>query len=189
MSQGLIRRTLSRGVGKRVLGYFLVAAIVPMFFTAWLASYEFNRGLEVETARALKDSAKEYGVEILTRLQDTTAKGREIIRIASKDGLASIYEHEYLVDDFEAVWVIREDDERVLPCKPMARESKYLPPDEQHLNAGGTQTADYAHTQIGHAASSRRLGTRLSRCLPAECRQDLGRPGEPAIQHGVLCLR
>ena len=139
MSEGLIRRTLSRGVGKRVLSYFLIAAIVPMLFTAWLASYEFNRGLEVETARALKDSAKEYGVEILTRLQNATAKGREIIRIASKDGLASIYEHEYLVNDFEAVWVIREDDERVLPLQADGDRIEISSADEQHLNAGGTR--------------------------------------------------
>ena len=139
MSEGLIRRTLTRGVGKRVLTYFLIAAIVPMLFTAWLAWHEFNRGLEQETARGLKENAKDYGVEILTRLQDTSIKGREIIRIARRDGLASIYDHEYLVDDFEAVWVIRDGEEPVVPIQADAEGLEISPADEQHMNAGGTR--------------------------------------------------
>jgi len=139
MSEGLIRRTLNRGVGKRVLIYFLIAAIVPMLFTAWLASYEFKRGLELDTARGLKDGAKEYGVEILTRLQDASVKGREIIRIARRDGLAQIYDHEYLVEDFEAVWVIRENEEPDIPVEADGEAIELSPADEQHLTAGGTR--------------------------------------------------
>jgi diguanylate cyclase len=139
MSEGLIRQTLSRGVGKRVLSYFLIAAIVPMLFTAWLAWHEFNRGLEQDTARGLKDSAKAYGVEILSRLQDASTKGREIIRIARRDGLAQTYDHEYLVDDFEAVWVIREGVEPIVPIQADGEGIEITPADEQHMNAGGTR--------------------------------------------------
>ena len=69
MSESIIRKTMTRGVGRRILGLFLLAAVVPMLFTAGLAFYEFNRGLEQEAAKSLKGSAKEYGVEILTRLE------------------------------------------------------------------------------------------------------------------------
>ena len=139
MSEGLIRRTLTRGVGKRVLTYFLIAAVVPMLFTAWLAWHEFNRGLEQETARGLKENAKDYGVEILTRLQNASVKGREIIRIARKDGLASIYDHEYLVDDFEAVWVIRDGVEPDVPIHADGEGIEISPADEQYMDAGGTR--------------------------------------------------
>ena len=117
MSENGIRRVLTRGVGKRIFMLFMVAAIVPMVFTAGLATHEFNRGLKSESERTLRNSAKGYGVEILTRLQTATLKGREIIHIAREKGLASIYDHEYLVDDFETVWVIRENEEPDLPLE------------------------------------------------------------------------
>ena len=89
MSEGLIRKTLSRGVGKRVLAYFMIAAIVPMLFTAWLAWHEFDRGLEQEAARGLKNSAKEYGVEILSRLQDASRGERSSVSQEETDLPAS----------------------------------------------------------------------------------------------------
>ena len=139
MSESIFRRTLARGVGKRILGLFLVASIIPMLFTAGLAWHEFSRGLEKEAERSLRGSAKEYGVEVLTRLQIASEKGREIIRIASKDGLARIYDHEYLVDDFEAVWVIRENEEPTVPLEADGEGIEISPADEEHMQAGGTK--------------------------------------------------
>ncbi len=139
MSEGVIRSTLTRGVGKRIFMLFLVAAIVPMVFTAWLAWHEFNRGLEQGTSRVLKDSAKEYGVEILTRLQGASDKAREIIRIARRDGLEQVYDHEYLVEDFESVWVIRETFAPATILEVDGHTIDFSAGDEAHLEAGGTK--------------------------------------------------
>jgi len=139
MGESTVRRILSRGVGKRIFGLFLVAAVVPMMFTTWLAWSEINRGLELESERALRSSAKEYGVRILTRLQLASDKAQEIIRIARKDGLAQIYDHEYLVDDFSEVWVVRETFAPALILEEEVGGIELSASDETHLNAGGTQ--------------------------------------------------
>jgi diguanylate cyclase (GGDEF)-like protein len=148
MRDGTIRKSLSRGVGKRIFGLFLVAAVVPMMFTAWLAWSEINRGLEQESERALRSSAKEYGVRILTRLQLASDKAREIIRIARKDGLSSIYDHEYLVDDFSEVWVVRETFAPDTILEIEADGIEFSPSDEAHLNAGGTKLAVTGHNKL-----------------------------------------
>lgn len=130
---------LSRGVSKRIFGLFLVAAVVPMMFTAWLAWHEFNRGLEQESERALRSSASEYGVRLQTRLQLASDKAREIIRIARRDGLSSIYDHEYLVDDFSDVWVVRETFAPATILEAEADGVEFSRIDEAHLVADGTK--------------------------------------------------
>jgi diguanylate cyclase (GGDEF)-like protein len=139
MSEGMIQKTLTRGVGRRIFGMFLVAALVPMLFTAWLASAEFKHGLEQEAERSLRNGAKQYGIEILTRLQTASSKGREIIRIARENGLASVYDHEYLVDDFEAVWVIRENEAPDLPVGADGEGIEITPADDEFMSDGGTK--------------------------------------------------
>ncbi|MBT8067727.1 MAG: EAL domain-containing protein [Gammaproteobacteria bacterium] len=109
MSASTFRRVLSRGVGKRILGYFLIAAVVPMLFTGWLAHYEFGQKAESEAARALKDDAKEYGKEILTRLQLVDSKATEFMRILADAGVDEAAKNRYLVDDFEAAWLKPDD--------------------------------------------------------------------------------
>jgi len=109
MSDSTIRQALSKGVGKRIFGFFLVAAVVPMLFTTWLAYNEFSRGVEREAAKILKAEAKEYGIEILTRLQLVSEKADEIIRIAQQDGIHAIAANDYLIDDFDAIWLTHED--------------------------------------------------------------------------------
>ena len=54
MSDGAVKQTMKRGVGRQIFAFFLAAAIIPMVFTAGLAWHEFNRGLETESSRALK---------------------------------------------------------------------------------------------------------------------------------------
>ena len=139
MSEGTIRRMLSRGVSKRIFGLFLVAAVVPMMFTAWLAWHEINRGHEQESERALRSSAKEYGVRILAQLDLASDKAREIIRIAKRDGLGQIYDHDYLVDDFSNVWVVREAFAPATILEAEANGVEFSPSDETHLVGGGTK--------------------------------------------------
>ena len=109
MSESIIRKTLTKGVGRKILGLFLIAAIVPMLFTGGLAFYEFNRSLETEAARSLKNSAKEYGVEILTRLELATEKATEVIRIVEQQGIDSVSDYRYMLNEFEAIWVVGEN--------------------------------------------------------------------------------
>lgn len=139
MSGITIRKMFSKGVSKRIFGLFLVAAVVPMMFTAWLAWHEINRGNELESERALRSSAKEYGLRILARLDLASDKAREIIRIATRDGLNQIYDHEYLVDDFSDVWVVRETFAPAMILKDEAGGVEFSPTDEAHLVAGGTK--------------------------------------------------
>ncbi len=108
MPESNIRKTMTRGVGRRILSLFLFAAIVPMVFTAGLAFFEFHRSLESEAAKSLKSSAKEYGVEIFTRLELAADKSTQVVRIVEEDGIYAIADHDYLLSDFEAVWVVGE---------------------------------------------------------------------------------
>ena len=164
MHEGLMQRTLTRGVGRRIFGMFLFAALVPMLFTAWLGSSEFRQGLEQEAERSLRHSAKEYGIEILTRLQTATKKGREIIRIARESGLASIYDHEYLVDDFEAVWVIRESGEEDRPVEADGDSIELSAADDKFLSEGGTRLV---LTSPGNLIMLQAVGDSAPGCLVA----------------------
>jgi diguanylate cyclase (GGDEF)-like protein len=57
----------------------------------------------------LKAEAKEYGVEILTRLQLADGKAHEIVRILTQEGVGSIAGHSYLIDDFEGIWLAQDN--------------------------------------------------------------------------------
>jgi hypothetical protein len=50
MSGGL-SRVLTGGVGRRIFGLFFLAALLPVFFTAFLAYYEVGRSLEKDLNR------------------------------------------------------------------------------------------------------------------------------------------
>ena len=148
MSDSGIRWTLTRGVGRQIFAFFLLAAIVPMLFTAWLAWHEFNRGLEVENSRKLKANAKEYGIEILSRLELASEKAGEIIRIARKDGLSAVDEHDYLTDHFNGFWVIRDTFAPATLLESEGLEIELSVADEAHLNAGGTKLALTAQDEL-----------------------------------------
>ena len=109
MGESVIRKTMTKGVGRRIFGLFLIAALAPMMLTAGLAFFEFNRTLEQTAAKSLKSSAKEYGVEILTRLELAAEKSAEVVRIVESKGLQALTESDYLLSDFEAIWVIGEN--------------------------------------------------------------------------------
>lgn len=94
------------GVGRRILSLFLLAGVVPVFFTASLAYYEIGRGMEREVNDKLQDHAKSYAVDILTRLSDASAKASEIVRVVESSGVATVADREYLANDFSAVWLI-----------------------------------------------------------------------------------
>jgi diguanylate cyclase (GGDEF)-like protein len=136
-----IAKMLSRGVAARIFGLFLIAAVVPMLFTAWLAWHAFSNGLEREIERSLRSSAKEYGVEVLTRLQLASEKAKEVIRIAERDGLSAVDDHHYLVDDFDGFWVIRDAFAPATILEAEGKEIEFGSRDEAHLSQGGTKLA------------------------------------------------
>jgi len=139
MGESSIRKTMTRGVGRRILGLFLLAAIVPMLFTAGLAFYEFNRGLEQEAAKSLKGNAKEYGVEILTRLELANEKSAQVVRIVEEEGIYAITEHEYLLNDFEAVWVVGEEGPPTISLGNVSSDISLAMANVGHLPVGETR--------------------------------------------------
>jgi len=109
MSDSIIKRTMTKGVGRRIFTLLLCAAILPMVVTAGLASFEFNRSNELGAANSLKISAKQYGVQILSRLHLAADNSAEVVRLVQRDGVNSISKNHYLLNDFDAVWVVGEN--------------------------------------------------------------------------------
>ncbi len=100
------RSAFSKGVGKRIVGLFLLAAIVPMLFTITMAYHEFNEGMRREAAKSLRDRAKEYGFELLTRLRYTNEKALQIVReVEAGRDLESGF-GDFLLGGFDAVWTL-----------------------------------------------------------------------------------
>ena len=139
MSDSSINRTLTSGVGKQIFSFFLLAAILPMLFTAWLGWHEFNRGLEGETSRILKDRAKEYGIEVLTRLQFASEKAQEIVRVAGDGDVAAAGGHDYLLADFEAIWLVGDIVPPTLSLRENAATIQLGPGDRDFLASGETR--------------------------------------------------
>ena len=105
MSAGL-SNVLTRGVGRRILGLFFLAALLPVIFTAFLAYYEIGRGLEQDVGRELRDISKSYGVGILTRLESASEKAAELVRIIEEGGVEGIQDRQYLVRDFASISIL-----------------------------------------------------------------------------------
>ncbi len=101
-----IKRAFARGVGKQIFELFLAAAIVPMVFTAWLAYHEFSRGIEKTAARALQEYARDYGAQVLARLELASENAAEVARLVWQGGVESLAGHEYLLREFSGIWII-----------------------------------------------------------------------------------
>ncbi len=101
-----ISSVVTRGVGRRILGLFFLAALLPVIFTAFLAYNEVGRGLEQDVNRELRELSKSYGVGILTRLELASEIADEVVRIIEKRGVIAIQDRQYLVRDFAAIAVL-----------------------------------------------------------------------------------
>ena len=102
MAAAKLSETFGSGVGRRIFGMFLLAALLPVLFTAFLSYGEVHRGLKQEIAKDLKEDAKSYGVEILARLSRVDDKAR-ILTDVIKSG--DVKNHGYLLEGFEAIWL------------------------------------------------------------------------------------
>ena len=96
--------TLRRGVGRRILGFFMLAGLLPVAFTAGFAYLEIGRGLDQEVHQLLRDNAKDYGLKVLDRLQHTSEAADTIVSVIEHNGADAIKEYPYLFTDFESVW-------------------------------------------------------------------------------------
>jgi diguanylate cyclase (GGDEF)-like protein len=101
-----IYKTFKRGVGRRILGLFMLAGILPVIFTAFLAYTEIGRNLETEVSDDLRHGSKTYGIEVISSLQRASEKAGEIAKIANENGLADVASREFLLNDFESVWYL-----------------------------------------------------------------------------------
>ncbi|MDA0680233.1 MAG: EAL domain-containing protein [Proteobacteria bacterium] len=94
---------LTSGVGRRIVGLFVLAGILPVIVTALFAYFEVGRGLEKEATRQLREHSKSFGVEVLERIVRTADKAEEIVRIVESGNIASIDDHRYLLNDFSEI--------------------------------------------------------------------------------------
>lgn len=97
--------TLKRGVGRKILSFFLLAALLPLAFTASLAYLEVDRGMREDVGRTLRAGAKDYGLDIVSRLQHTADAADDIVQMFEVEGLTGLQAHGFLFDDFDNVWL------------------------------------------------------------------------------------
>ena len=139
MASSRLSAIFTAGVGRRILGLFLLAGILPVIFTAFLAYYEISRGLEQEVTRNLREDSKSYGVDILSNLTLSSDKALELVSVIEENGPDAINDREYLLDDFESVWMIS----RALSSAPIygAQNSEISAAaiNFEHLAAGKSQ--------------------------------------------------
>ena len=162
-----IASVLTRGVGRRILGLFILAGILPVIFTGYLGYNEVHRALENEANNTLRTNAQGYGVEILARLERICDKAEEIVRVINRYGIDTIGRHEYLLDDFESIAMVTGNG---------ARRSLH----GTHRSSIALSTLDLKHlaagkSQLVHTTGT--AGTGLALILAA----DLTRPLESAI--------
>jgi diguanylate cyclase (GGDEF)-like protein len=106
MSLLTIPTTLRRGVGRKILGLFLLASLLPVAITASLAYFEVHRSAEAEIGRTLRASAKNFGLDLFGQLQRAAAAADEVEKIFNNDGAAGLADHKYLLSQFAGIWVM-----------------------------------------------------------------------------------
>jgi len=100
--------SLKRGVGRRILGFFILAGLLPVIFTAGLAYNEISRGLQQDVNKTLRASAKDYALGFLARLQRTSEAADQIVTIIEQHGVADVAQHQYLLNGIDAIWFVRD---------------------------------------------------------------------------------
>ncbi len=101
-----IPATLKRGVGRKILTFFLLAGLLPVAFTAGLAYFEIQQTTEEEISRTLRAYAKSYGLDLRGSLKRTALAADDVQRMVERDGIAGLRKHDYMLADFDGVWFI-----------------------------------------------------------------------------------
>ena len=74
-----LHASLKRGVGRRIFSLFLLAGIFPVLFTASLAYFEVGRSTSEDVQKTLHANARQYGFELLNRLQQAAAAAEDSV--------------------------------------------------------------------------------------------------------------
>lgn len=106
MSLSRISTIFKAGVGRRILGLFLLAGLLPVTFTAFLAYNEVGNGLQKEVNRDLREDAKTFGIGIMRRVGVASAKSAALVEIIEEKGKAALVDQQYLLQSFVSVWAV-----------------------------------------------------------------------------------
>ncbi|MGI9200622.1 MAG: putative bifunctional diguanylate cyclase/phosphodiesterase [Woeseiaceae bacterium] len=98
--------TLKRGVGRKILSFFLLAGLLPVALTASLAYLEVERGMYEEVGRTLRADARAYGQDLLGRIRFTSTAADDATNMFRIEGLPGLQKHKYLLAQFENVWFV-----------------------------------------------------------------------------------
>ncbi|HNP64982.1 MAG TPA: EAL domain-containing protein [Woeseiaceae bacterium] len=129
MSTSIVRQAMTAGVGRRIFVLFLIAAIVPMTISTGLAFFEFHRSLEIEASQSLRASAKDYGLQILGRLQVADRRSSELLEMIEASNELALSDHQYLLSDFDVIQEIGQGKPKTLygdPLQPLIIDSGSL---------------------------------------------------------------
>ena len=109
MTRSSLSGLFKSAVGRRIFLLFLIAALLPVAFTAYFSYDEVHRGHKQEVFTNLRDNAKNFGVEMLARLEDASGKADILRDLVDQRGRDAIADRPYLLEDIEAVWRVTED--------------------------------------------------------------------------------
>ena len=101
--------TLKRGVGRKILSFFLLAALLPLAFTASLAYLEIDRGMREDVGRTLSANAKDYGLDLLGRVYRASSAADDVVSMYEVRGLSGLLDNLFMLEDFENVWFVGSD--------------------------------------------------------------------------------
>lgn len=149
MAKSRIAAIWTAGVGRRILGLFLLAGILPVIFTAFLAYNEVGRGQTEEVNKTLRQHAKAYGVDIFARLERASDKTIEVVRILETFGAERLRDRKYLLNDFAGIWSVSSENVVTTVFGANSLELKFTDIDVEHLATGGTILLDSVGEAFG----------------------------------------
>ncbi|MDJ0917519.1 MAG: diguanylate cyclase, partial [Woeseiaceae bacterium] len=94
---------LKQGVGRKIFTLFLIAGVLPVAFTAWLAHHEFSRAVEERVFESLHRTSKSHGLGILSRLMQVEQQALQLAGMISKAGGRVDDARHLLLNDFLTV--------------------------------------------------------------------------------------
>ncbi|MDJ0759399.1 MAG: EAL domain-containing protein [Woeseiaceae bacterium] len=94
---------LKQGVGRKIFTLFLIAGVLPVAFTAWLAHHEFSRAAEERVFESLHRTSKSQGLDILSRLMRVEQQALQLADMISNAGGRVADARHFLLDDFLSV--------------------------------------------------------------------------------------
>lgn len=158
---------LKQGVGRKIFTMFLIAGVLPVGFTAWLAHHEFTRAADERVFESLHRTSKTQGFDILNRLMQVEQRALQLVDIISEAGGEIPDARSFLLNDFLSVAVSTGDGEPRLIYG--IRSSEYL------ASLAQVEPAESGKTRLLVGGSG--PSVRIAMVLPI----DVGETGSTAI--------